>query len=58
MPYTDIELPKRLKLHSEKDEPRCKKSMTDSDDPKLVIPYTENVDPRRPKLRNESDEPK
>lgn len=38
MPNTDRELPKRIKLRRDSDEPTVKKSNTDSEEPKRDMP--------------------
>jgi hypothetical protein len=38
--------------------PRCRKSTTESDEPRRDIPSKENVDARRAKPRSEIDEPR
>jgi hypothetical protein len=47
-----------MKLRRDIEEPRCKKSKTDRDEPRRGIPYTESEEPILIKLRRERDEPK
>jgi hypothetical protein len=50
--------PRRIILRREREEPRWRKSITDSEDPSRLIPYIDNADPTRTKLRNEIDDPR
>jgi hypothetical protein len=58
MPKTDMELPMRMNLLRESEEPNCAKSRTDRDAPKRVIPYTDIVEPMRTNDLRDRDEPK
>jgi hypothetical protein len=55
-PYVDTTLPHRLLSRSDRHEPRCTKSSTDSDEPNRATPYIETVDPNLEKdLRDTTD---
>jgi hypothetical protein len=47
MPKTDTDDPKRAKLRTDNELPRCKKSRTLALEAKRDIPATDTVDPRR-----------
>jgi hypothetical protein len=53
IPYTLSVEPKRPKLRNDSELPRCRKSRTESIEPKRVIPVTESDEARREKERND-----
>jgi hypothetical protein len=57
MPYTDKAAPTRTKLRKDSDDPKDKKSSTESEAPSRAIPKRENDEPNRKKLRKANDDP-
>lgn len=57
MPNTDSEEPSRINVLRDSAAPMCKKSRTDSVDPKREIPHTDIVDPSRRNVLRDSEDP-